>query len=59
MNKIELEARLRSELALPFYNYKGAERVYSETEFQALKTELKADLEQYAEDYVNESNSNG
>ena len=59
MNRQELEARLRQELAIPFYNAKVAEREYSEAEFQKMKAELKADIEQYAHDYVNESNANG
>ncbi|BBC75049.1 hypothetical protein [Lactococcus cremoris] len=59
MNRQELEARLRQELAIRFYNAKVAEREYSEAEFQEMKAELKADIEQYAHDYVNESNANG
>ena len=59
MNRQELEARLRQELAIPFYNAKVAEREYSEAEFQEMKAEFKADIEQYAHDYVNESNANG
>ncbi|MGO2290198.1 MAG: hypothetical protein ACTH41_07715 [Lactococcus cremoris] len=59
MNRQELEARLRQELAIPFYSAKVAEREYSEAEFQEMKAELKADIEQYAHDYVNESNANG
>ena len=59
MNRQELEARLLQELAIPFYNAKVAEREYSEAEFQEMKAELKADIEQYAHDYVNESNANG
>lgn len=59
MNRQELEARLRQELAITFYNAKVAEREYSEAEFQEMKAELKADIEQYAHDYVNESNANG
>lgn len=59
MNRQELEARLRQELAIPFYNAKVAEREYNEAEFQEMKAELKADIEQYAHDYVNESNANG
>jgi hypothetical protein len=59
MNRQELEARLRQELAIPFYNAKVAEREYCEAEFQEMKAELKADIEQYAHDYVNESNANG
>ncbi|MGO2646069.1 MAG: hypothetical protein ACTH9R_07770 [Lactococcus cremoris] len=59
MNRQELEVRLRQELAIPFYNAKVAEREYSEAEFQEMKAELKADIEQYAHDYVNESNANG
>ena len=59
MNRQELEARLRQELAIPFYNAKVAEREYSEAEFQEMKAELKADIEKYAHDYVNESNANG
>ena len=50
MNRQELEARLRQELAIPFYNAKVAEREYSEAEFQEMKAELKADIEQYAHD---------
>ena len=37
MNRQELEARLRQELAIPFYNAKVAEREYSEAEFQEMK----------------------
>ena len=59
MNKKELEQRLRQELALPYYNAKIAERDYSESEFQEMKAQLQADIEQYARDYVNESNANG
>ncbi|RZI49362.1 hypothetical protein [Lactococcus kimchii] len=59
MNRQELEQRLRSELAIPFYNAKIAERDYSEAEFQEMKAQLQADIEQYAHDYVNESNANG
>ena len=59
MNRQELEARLRQELAIPFYNAKVAEREYSEAEFQEMKAELKAYIEQYSHDYVNEINANG
>jgi hypothetical protein len=59
MNRKELEQRLRQELALPYYNAKIAERDYSESEFQEMKAQLQADIEQYARDYVNESNANG
>ena len=59
INRQELETRLRQELAIPFYNAKIAERDYSESEFQEMKAELKADIEQYAHDYVNETNTNG
>lgn len=55
MNRKELEQRLRQELALPYYNAKIAERDYSESEFQEMKAQLQADIEQYARDYVNES----
>lgn len=59
MNRKELEQRLRQELALPYYNAKITERDYSESEFQEMKAQLQADIEQYARDYVNESNANG
>ncbi|AYG01348.1 MULTISPECIES: hypothetical protein [Lactococcus] len=59
MNRQELEQRLRKELSIPFYNAKVAERDYSEAEFQEMKKQLKADIEQYATDYVDEHNSNG
>lgn len=59
MNKQELEQRLRTELAIPFYNAKVPDRDYSESEFQEMKKQLKADIEQYATDYVDEHNANG
>ena len=59
MNRQELEQRLRKDLAIPFYNAKIAERDYSEAEFEEFKAQLKADIEQYANEYINESNANG
>ena len=52
MTRDELEARLRSELGLPFYNAKVANRDYSEDEYQAMKAELEAQYLKYVDDYI-------
>ncbi|GBG97526.1 hypothetical protein [Lactococcus termiticola] len=52
MTRQELEERLRSELNLPFYSAKIAERDYSEAEYQEMKAQLSRDYQDYVDNYI-------
>jgi len=52
MTRQELEDRLRSELNLPFYTAKIAERDYSEAEYQEMKAQLSKDYQDYVDNYI-------
>lgn len=51
----DFEMRMRQELAIPFWNLKANKSQFTETEFQKMKSQLMADIETYAESYVNPS----
>ena len=57
MNRDEFEARLRKECNLPFYNYKGANRDYSEAEFQQFKADLINDYLTYVDEYIDSADN--
>jgi hypothetical protein len=52
MTRDEFETRLRNELNLPFYNFKGVNREYSEAEFQQFKADLLNDYLNYVDTYI-------
>lgn len=52
MNRKELEERLQKELNLSFYRAKIAERDYTETEYQDIKTQLNKDYLDYVDTYI-------
>lgn len=52
MNRKELEERLQKELNLPFYRAKIAERDYTESEYQDIKTQLNKDYLDYVDTYI-------
>lgn len=52
MTKEEFEARLQNELNLPFYRYKGAQKEYSEAEFQKFKADLLNEYLNYVDSYI-------
>lgn len=55
MTREELETRLRKELNLPFYNAKIAEKDYSESEFQQIKSKLAKEYLDYVDEYIDYS----